>query len=340
MSSVSRATRRRCDRRHRVQRAHVVQPVGELDQDDADVLRHREQHLAEALGLRVLARVELDLVELGDAVDHVGDRLAERRLDLRLGDRGVLHHVVEEGGGEPLRVQAPLRQDARDRERMRDVGLAGLAELAAMGRVREFERALDERDVRRRQVIAEVSGELRYFRHARSSGPCAADDRGRQLCAFSSISMPTLPAAISRSAMTVGLSRSASSSGAEPGADLARAVGRRERQLEAVGDLVETVFDRDAGHGPTVGSGFEQPRRSGRAWRTPCRDARQAGRADDRGQIVDGPRKVLIHNNIIEVAAVAHLFAGRLEPAVDHVRGCPGPAFRGARAATRATAAG
>ena len=42
--------------RHRVERAHVVQPVGELDQDDADVLRHREQHLAEALRLRVLAR--------------------------------------------------------------------------------------------------------------------------------------------------------------------------------------------------------------------------------------------------------------------------------------------
>jgi hypothetical protein len=26
-------------------RAHVVQPVGELDQDDADVLRHRHDHL-------------------------------------------------------------------------------------------------------------------------------------------------------------------------------------------------------------------------------------------------------------------------------------------------------
>ncbi len=155
-------------RRHRVQRAHVVEPVGEFDQDDADVLRHREQHLAEALGLRVLARVELDLVQLRDAVDHVGDGLAERRFDLGLGDRGVLHHVVKEGGGKPLRVQAPLRQDARDRQRMRDVGLAGLAELAAVGRVRELPRALDERDVRRRQVIAEVSGELRDFRHARS----------------------------------------------------------------------------------------------------------------------------------------------------------------------------
>ena len=167
------------DRRHRVQRAHVVQPVGELDQDDADVLRHRQQHLAEALGLRVLARGELDLVELRDAVDHVGDRLAERRLDLRLGDGGVLHHVVQQRGGEPLRVEPPLRQDARHRERVRDVRLAGLAELAAMGRVGELERALDERDIRRRQVIAEVSGELRDFRHGASpSSPLARGSAG------------------------------------------------------------------------------------------------------------------------------------------------------------------
>ena len=155
-------------RRHRVERAHVVQPVGELDQDDADVLRHREQHLAEALGLRVLARVELDLVELGESVDHVGDELAERGLDLRLRDGGVFHHVVQQRGGEALRVEPPLRQDAGYRQRMRDVRLARLAELAAMGGVGELERALDERDVRRRQVIAEVSGELRDFRHASS----------------------------------------------------------------------------------------------------------------------------------------------------------------------------
>jgi hypothetical protein len=37
-----------------------------------------------------------------------------------------------------------------------------------MGGIGELERALDERDIRRRQVIAEVSGELRDFRHTPS----------------------------------------------------------------------------------------------------------------------------------------------------------------------------
>jgi hypothetical protein len=43
------------------QRAHVVETVGQLDHDHANVLCHREDHLAIVLGLRFLARRELDL---------------------------------------------------------------------------------------------------------------------------------------------------------------------------------------------------------------------------------------------------------------------------------------
>ena len=35
------------------QRAHVVQAVGELDENDADIIRHRHQHLLEVLRLRL-----------------------------------------------------------------------------------------------------------------------------------------------------------------------------------------------------------------------------------------------------------------------------------------------
>ena len=143
-----------------------MQPVGELDQDYPDVLRHRQEHLAEALGLELLARLELDLVELGDAVDHIGDGLAERALDLDLGDAGVLHDVMEERGGEPLRVDPPLRKDAGYRQRMRDVRFAGLAELSGMRMLGEGERALDQRDVRGRQIVTKMSGEFGDFRHA------------------------------------------------------------------------------------------------------------------------------------------------------------------------------
>ena len=41
-------------RRQRGDRPHVVEPVGELDEDDADVVRHRQEHLPDVLGLLLL----------------------------------------------------------------------------------------------------------------------------------------------------------------------------------------------------------------------------------------------------------------------------------------------
>src|SRR5437764_3672764 len=97
---------------------------------------------------------------------------------------------------------------------MRDVRFAGLTKLTAVRRFGVFERPLNQSDVGRRQVMAEVAGEFRDLRHEIRSSRSGYDVCGGVvLC---SISMPILPAASSRSAMTVGLSRSASSSGADP----------------------------------------------------------------------------------------------------------------------------
>ena len=53
------------------QRAHVVQPVGELDDDDPDVLGHGQEHLPDVLGLLLLHRPRgAELRELGHAVDQ------------------------------------------------------------------------------------------------------------------------------------------------------------------------------------------------------------------------------------------------------------------------------
>ncbi len=57
--------------------AHVVQAVGQLDQHHANVRHHGQQHLADVLGLAVFAVGELNLVDLGDALDDVGHLVAE-----------------------------------------------------------------------------------------------------------------------------------------------------------------------------------------------------------------------------------------------------------------------
>ena len=53
-----------------VQRAHVVQAVGELHQQHADVVRHREHQLAEILRLLGALGEKFELGEFGDAVDQ------------------------------------------------------------------------------------------------------------------------------------------------------------------------------------------------------------------------------------------------------------------------------
>ena len=65
-------------RRHEVQRAHVVQPVGELDQQHAHVRRDGEEQLAEVLALRGALGDEVEALDLGQAVDKRAD-LADRR---------------------------------------------------------------------------------------------------------------------------------------------------------------------------------------------------------------------------------------------------------------------
>jgi hypothetical protein len=63
--------------RHRAQRPHVVQAIGELHQDDPDVAHHRQQHLAQVLGLLVLVDAHRELGDLGLALDDLAHRRAE-----------------------------------------------------------------------------------------------------------------------------------------------------------------------------------------------------------------------------------------------------------------------
>ncbi len=81
-------------RRQVAERAHVVRSVGELHQDDADVARHGEDHLAEVLGLFLLARREVDLADLGHAVDERSDLRPEDLLDLLDARQRVFDGVV------------------------------------------------------------------------------------------------------------------------------------------------------------------------------------------------------------------------------------------------------
>jgi hypothetical protein len=113
-----------------LERAHVVQAIGELDEDHANVVDHRQQHLAVVLGLPLLAGREGDLGDLGDPfhdVEHVDPEVLLDALGCR---EGVLEHVVQQPDRDADRVHPHLGQDRGHLQRVDQVGLPRGSHLA------------------------------------------------------------------------------------------------------------------------------------------------------------------------------------------------------------------
>ena len=130
-------------RRHRAERSHVVQPVGDLDQNHAYVVGERKQHLAEILGLGRGLVAEDAARNLGEPLHELGDFLAEILLDILHGVVRILHHSVEQGGADRGGPQTDLLAcDFGHGDGMEDIWLARTPADPLVGLPGEAERPL------------------------------------------------------------------------------------------------------------------------------------------------------------------------------------------------------
>ena len=111
-------------RAHRLDGAHIVKPVGKLDQNDPQILGHRHEQLAEILGLLGLGIRELQIGKLGDAIHQIGHFAAKFLGNDLIGRLRVLDRIVQEGGDDGGIVQPLLGQDRGHGNRMGEIGLA------------------------------------------------------------------------------------------------------------------------------------------------------------------------------------------------------------------------
>ena len=109
--------------------ARIVQAVGQLDEDDADILGHGHEHLAQVLKLFLLFGVAQH-TQSGDAVHQLGDRCAEFIFNLAVSKIGVLDAVMQQAGTDRVSIQAHLNDDLGHSDRMDDIGFAVAALLA------------------------------------------------------------------------------------------------------------------------------------------------------------------------------------------------------------------
>ena len=124
--------------RHGQHGAHVVQPVGQLDENDAHVTRHRQQHFAKRLSLVLLASAEPQTFKLGQPVHQFGCSRTKFFNQFDLGDTLVFNRVMHQRGHDGLRVKAPVGTQARHGDGVGDVGQATGAELPQVGFISEL----------------------------------------------------------------------------------------------------------------------------------------------------------------------------------------------------------
>ena len=128
-------------------------PVGQLHQQDPDVVGHGQDHLADIFRLLGLPVAEDQLADLGDPVDHVRHFLAEVFFQIVQGGGGVLHRVVEQTGGDGDGPQAHLGQVIGHFQGVGQVGLAAQAQLAFMGLGGKDVGLLNEAGIRLRVIL-------------------------------------------------------------------------------------------------------------------------------------------------------------------------------------------
>ena len=165
-------------RGQRIERAHVVEPVGELDDDDARIARHRHQQLAIVLGLLLGGRTEGQRLDLGQAIDEIGDLVPEVLAQAVQRDVGVFDDVVQQRRRDRRGVHLLLGQDGGDRDAMRDVVVAGEA-LLPMVRLRAHligarQHGEVEPVVLRRDRLRQLRGQNRRACRARHNSPASA----------------------------------------------------------------------------------------------------------------------------------------------------------------------
>ena len=115
--------------RHVFHGAHVMQAVGQLNHNYADVLRHGKEHFTVVFNLLVLFADIFDFAQLGNAVNKVGNLRAEHFRQLLQGNVGIFNNVVQKGGCQRSFVHLQLRQYRRYAQRMNNIRLTGFTAL-------------------------------------------------------------------------------------------------------------------------------------------------------------------------------------------------------------------
>ena len=126
-----------------LQRAHVVQPVGEFDEDDTNIVRHRQHHLSEILSLSFLIVTKRNLADLRDTPDEMDDLRAELPFKFFRSGQCIFQGIVEQSGDHGGDIGPEQRQDAGNGKRVLKVRFSRTTNLPFVSFSGKFVRLAD-----------------------------------------------------------------------------------------------------------------------------------------------------------------------------------------------------
>ena len=107
--------------------------VSQLDENDADILHHRHNHLAEVLCLRFFLVTEFQLIQLRNAFDQLRHAFTKQLFHVLVSGRCIFDHVMQQRGHEGFMVELHFRQNTGYGNRMGDIRLTAGACLSLVG---------------------------------------------------------------------------------------------------------------------------------------------------------------------------------------------------------------
>ena len=138
--------------RHELHRAHIVQTVGQLNQNDTDIARHRQEHLAIVLNLAVLLRDIFNFAQLRNTVNQICYDSAKLLLNIVELIIRIFDYVMQKGSCQRFFVHLQADKNTHHANRVNDIRLAGLALLLSVRLCRQLICLADKGNLLRTQI--------------------------------------------------------------------------------------------------------------------------------------------------------------------------------------------
>ena len=126
--------------------AHVMHAIRQLDDEHSHVLGHRHQHFSHGGCLLCFARIKLQALKFGQAINNSCNLCSEARLHVCQRDFRVFNRVMEQCGYERNFIESNFSNDSGNSDWVADVQLTTHSRLMAVCSACHFIRCVNQRN--------------------------------------------------------------------------------------------------------------------------------------------------------------------------------------------------